>query len=208
MIWWIVSIGMVLAALVLFAALQNRLASARVRVEGAFSQIDVQLARRHDLVPQLVETVRAAMAHERETLERVTLARARAAASLAAASAKAPGDLAATERALGEAVGTLVARLEAYPDLKSHENVLALQEALVTTENRVAFARHAYNDAVVRLNEVRTTFPTNLLASLLAYEPGELLDWPDDAIATPPTLAFDGAATTEGGDRDGEGVVA
>ena len=208
MIWWIVSIGVVLAALVLFAALQNRLASARVRVEGAFSQIDVQLARRHDLVPQLVETVRAAMAHERETLERVTLARTRAAASLASASARTPGDLAATERALGEAVGTLVARLEAYPDLKSHENVLALQEALVTTENRVAFARHAYNDAVVRLNEVRTTFPTNLLASLLAYEAGELLDWPDDAIATPPTLAVDGAATTEGGDRDGEGAIA
>ncbi|MDA0974968.1 MAG: LemA family protein [Planctomycetota bacterium] len=191
MIWWIVSIGVLLAVVVFAAALQNRLASARVKVEGAFSQIDVQLARRHDLVPRLVETVRAAMSHERETLERVTLARTRAAESLAAASADRPGDLAASEKALGEAVGVLVARVESYPELRSHENVLALQEELVTTENRVAFARHAYNDAVVRLNELRSTFPTNVVAGVLSYQAGELLDWPDRSIADAPALDFD-----------------
>ena len=102
-----------------------------------------------------------------------------------------PGDLAASEKALGEAVGVLVARIESYPELRSHENVLALQEELVTTENRVAFARHAYNDAVVRLNELRSTFPTNVVAGVLSYQAGELLDWPDRSIADAPALDFD-----------------
>lgn len=200
MIFWIVSIGILLAGLVAATVLQNRLASARVRLEGAFSQIDVQLQRRHDLVPRLVETVRAAMAHERETLERVVQARSRAARSLAAATAEQPGALAADERSLGEAVGTLIARLEAYPELRSHENVLALQEELVTTENRVAFARHAYNDAVVRLNELRVTLPTNLMASLLRVPEGVLLEWPDEAIAAPPEIGFGDAETVAEGE--------
>lgn len=200
MIFWIVSIGILLAGLVAATVLQNLLASARVRLEGAFSQIDVQLQRRHDLVPRLVETVRAAMAHERETLERVVQARSRAARSLAAATAEQPGALAADERSLGEAVGTLIARLEAYPELRSHENVLALQEELVTTENRVAFARHAYNDAVVRLNELRVTLPTNLMASLLRVPEGVLLEWPDEAIAAPPEIGFGDAGTVAEGE--------
>ena len=136
MTWPFLLIGVLAVLLVPFVvavAIQNRLAGAKVRVEGAFAQIDVQLQRRHDLVPRLVEVVRAAMAHERETLERVIAARTRAAAALASAKPDAPGELPAAERDLDASVGHLIARLEAYPQLKSSENALALQEELVTS---------------------------------------------------------------------------
>lgn len=196
MIWWVLAIGAALALLVLGTVLQNRLASARVRVESAFGQIDVQLQRRHDLVPALVEAVRAAMAHERDVLERVVRARSQAARTLSDATADSPGDLAVHERSLGEAMAALVARLEAYPELRSHENVLALQEELVTTENRVAFARHAYNDAAMRLNELRATFPSSLVASALRVRAGQLLEWPDAPIAEPPRPDFSSESAT------------
>ena len=197
MTWPFLLIGVLAVLLVPFVvavAIQNRLAGAKVRVEGAFAQIDVQLQRRHDLVPRLVEVVRAAMAHERETLERVIAASTRAAAALASAKPDAPGELPAAERDLDASVGHLIARLEAYPQLKSSENALALQEELVTSENRVAFARHAYNDAVVRYNVSIREFPANLVATLLRYREASVLEWDRAAIAAPPTITMDRAA--------------
>ena len=194
MTWPFLLIGVLVVLLVPFVvavAIQNRLAAGKVRVGGAFAQIDVQLQRRHDLVPRLVEVVRAAMAHERETLERVIAARTRAANALASASPDAPGELPEAERELDASVGHLIARLEAYPQLKSSENALALQEELVTSENRVAFARHAYNDAVVRYNVAIREFPANLVASLLRYREARVLEWDRAAIATPPSVSMD-----------------
>lgn len=184
-------LGLFFVPLVVGVAIQNRLATARVRVAGAFAQIDVQLQRRHDLVPRLVEVVRGAMAHERETLERAIAARTRAAEALAAARPEAPGELPAAERDLDASVGTLIARIEAYPQLKSSENALALQEELVTSENRVAFARHAYNDAVVRYNVAIREFPANLVASLLRHRDAKVLEWEDAAIASPPSVSME-----------------
>lgn len=197
---WILGVAIAagpLLVLVVGVAIQNRLAAAKVRVAGAFAQIEVQLQRRHDLVPRLVEVVRAAMAHERETLERVTAARTRAAEQLSAATAEAPGDLAPAEAALEHSLGVLVARLEAYPELKSSQNALALQEELVTSENRVAFARHAYNDAVVRFNIARREFPSNLVASLLRYREAKVLEWDRAAIAEAPVVSIGGGSAAE-----------
>ena len=191
-------LALLLVPFVVAVAIQNRLATAKVRVEGAFAQIDVQLQRRHDLVPRLVEVVRAAMAHERETLERVIAARTRAVTALTSAKPDAPGDLPAAERDLDASMGHLIARIEAYPQLKSSENALALQEELVTSENRVAFARHAYNDAVVRYNVSIREFPANLVASLLRYREARVLEWDRAAIAVPPSVSMGREAASEG----------
>ncbi len=201
MTWPFLLIGVLAVLLVPFVvavAIQNRLAGAKVRVAGAFAQIDMQLQRRHDLVPRLVEVVRAAMAHERETLERVIAARTRAATALASAKPDAPGELSAAERDLDTSVGHLIARLEAYPQLKSSENALALQEELVTSENRVAFARHAYNDAVVRYNVSIREFPANLVATLLRYREASVLEWDHAAIAAPPSVSMERTSSAEG----------
>ncbi|MGA1393697.1 MAG: LemA family protein [Phycisphaerales bacterium] len=191
-------LGLFFVPLVVGVAIQNRLAASRVRVEGAFAQIEVQLQRRHDLVPRLVEVVRGAMAHERETLERVSAARTRAAPALEAARAGAPGEMPAAEKDLDASVSTLLARIEAYPQLKSSENALALQEEIVTSENRVAFARHAYNDSVVRYNVAIREFPANLVASFLRYREAQVLEWDSASIAAAPTVSMDRRANTEG----------
>jgi LemA protein len=191
-------LGLFFVPIVVGVAIQNRLAASKVRVEGAFAQIDVQLQRRHDLVPRLVEVVRGAMAHERETLERVIAARTRAAEAIAAARPEDPRGVAEAERDLDASVGTLIARIEAYPQLKSSENALSLQEELVTSENRVAFARHAYNDAVVRYNVSIREFPANLVASFLRYREAQVLEWDSASIAAAPTVSMDRRATSEG----------
>ncbi len=191
-------LGLFFVPLVVGVAIQNRLAASKVRVEGAFAQIDVQLQRRHDLVPRLVEVVRGAMAHERETLERVIAARTRAAQALESARAGAPGEMPAAEKDLDASVSTLLARIEAYPQLKSSENALALQEEIVTSENRVAFARHAYNDSVVRYNVAIREFPANLVASFLRYREAQVLEWDSASIAAAPTVSMDRRANTEG----------
>jgi len=153
-------------------AVYNGLVSRRVRVQNSFAQIDVQLRRRHDLVPNLVASVKGAMAHERETLEAVTAARA-AAVGAQQRLGGTPGDAAATaalagaEGLLQSALGRLMLVMERYPDLKANANALQLQEELVSTENRIAFARQAYNDAVMRLNEQIVVFPSSLVAGAL-----------------------------------------
>jgi LemA protein len=147
--------------------LYNGLIALRNQVGSAWAQIDVQLKRRHDLVPNLVEAVRGYMQHERDLLERITAARTRALAATGA------GAVGAAEGALTQAVGGLLAVMERYPDLKANQNVLALQEELVTTENRVGFARQLYNDLVGRYNTRQQVFPANLVASALGFRPAE-----------------------------------
>lgn len=160
-----------LALLVGVAAwLYNSLVTLRNQVRNAWAQIDVQLKRRHDLIPNLVEAVRGYLAHEREVFQRIAEARSRA---LAAAGAAAAG---AAESQLSRAVGQLIATIERYPDLKADGNVLALQEELVTTENRIGFARQLYNDLVARYNTRQQVFPVNLVAAALGFRPAEFFE--------------------------------
>jgi LemA protein len=158
----------------------NGLVALRNRYKNAFAQIDVQLKRRHDLIPNLVETAKGYLKHERETLEAVIAAR-NVAVSAAGRAAASPGEagpmreLAAAEGALGGVLGRLFALAEAYPDLKANQNMLALQEELSSTENKIAFARQAFNDAVMAYNTQREVFPANLVAGLFNFGPAELL---------------------------------
>ena len=173
--------GLGFVCVLLAVLLYNRLIVLRNRFRNAFAQIDVQLKRRHDLVPSLVEAVRGYMAHERQTLEAVASARSRASLAAGAAALR-PGDaqamaaLAEAEAALGGALGTLLARVEAYPQLKASANVLALQEELTSTENRIAFARQHFNDSVLSYNNQREQFPGNLVAALARFSPCEMLE--------------------------------
>ena len=176
---WI-TLGVVVAIVLFAIAVYNRLVVLRNRFKNAFAQIDVQLKRRYDLIPNLVESVKGYMQHERGTLEAVIQARG-AAVSAEGRAAAAPGDpaamraLAQAEGALGGALGRLLAVFEAYPDLKANQNVLGLQEELSSTENKIAFARQAYNDSVMQFNTRRESFPDNLFAGLFGFSGAELL---------------------------------
>ena len=145
----------------------NSLVGKKVETENAWSQIDVQLKRRHDLIPNLVESVRGYLQHEREVLQRVTEARTRAVAASGAASAG------AAEAELSQALGRLAVVMEAYPELKANQNVLALQEELTTTENRIGFARQLHNDLVAQYNTKQEVFPGNLVAGLFQFTRAE-----------------------------------
>ena len=195
-------IGIVVAVIVLLLIFwvirgYNKLVRYRNGYNNAFSQIDVQLQRRFDLIPNLVETAKAYMAHERETLEAVTQARSAAMAGLNAAHAK-PGDpaamaqLAQTQGALTSALGRFTAVAESYPDLKASQNMQQLSEELTSTENRVAFSRQAYNDAVLRYNNQRETFPTSVLAGMFNFAPAALWEIGPDRPETrePPKVQF------------------
>jgi len=171
----------VVVVLVIWAiGIYNGLVVLRNRFKNAFSQIDVQLKRRYDLIPNLVESVKGYMAHERGTLDAVVKARGSAVSAAQAAAAK-PGDpavmqaLGQAEGALGGALGRLLAVFEQYPDLKANQNVLGLQEELTSTENKIAFARQAYNDSVMEYNTQRESFPSVVLAGPLGFGPAELL---------------------------------
>jgi LemA protein len=176
---WIVVV--VIVAIALWAvAIYNGLVALRNRFKNAFSQIDVQLKRRYDLIPNLVETARGYLKHERETLEAVMKARNQAAAAAQTAAAN-PGNPAAmqglgqAEAQLGGVLGRLFAVAEAYPDLKANQNMMQLHEELTSTENKVAFARQAYNDSVMEYNTKRESFPDNVFAGLFHFGPAELL---------------------------------
>jgi LemA protein len=171
---WIAVAGVLVVLGVWVAAVWNRLVTMRNRVKNGFSQIDVQLQRRHDLIPNLVEATKAYLGHERKTLEDVTLARNAAVGALQRAAANptdaaAVQDLSRVEGALGAALGRLFVLREAYPDLKASANVAHLVEELSTTENRIAFARQAYNDAVTAHNTAGEVFPASLLAGPFGY---------------------------------------
>jgi LemA protein len=171
-----------IAAVVFYAiGIYNSLINLRNRVKNAFAQIDVQLTRRHDLIPNLVEAVKGYMKHERETLDAVIKARNSAMSSLDAAKAD-PANAAAiqqlgeSEGALGAALGRLFALSEAYPDLKANQNMMQFQEELASTENKVAFSRQAFNDAVLGYNNKAENFPNNIVAGMFNFELASFLE--------------------------------
>jgi LemA protein len=186
----------ILVGLVLYAiSIYNRLVAGRNRYKNAFAQIDVQLTRRHDLIPNLVETAKGYMAHERETLEAVINARNTAVSGLKDAAAD-PTDpeamqrLAKAEQGLSGALGRLFALAEAYPDLKANENMMVLSEELTTTENTVAFSRQAYTDSVMDYNTLRESFPNNFFAGWFSFRAAELLEIEDEAKREVPKVTF------------------
>lgn len=192
----LVVIGLALILAMLFAvAIYNRLVTLRNRFSNAFSQIDVQLKRRYDLIPNLVETAKGYMKHERETLEAVVSARAKA-VSAAGSAAAAPGTAGAmaalgqAEGALTGAMGRLFAVMESYPDLKANQTMSGLMEELTSTENKVAFARQAYNDAVMAYNTGRETFPAVLLAGTFGFASAKLFEVDTPAERVAPKVSF------------------
>lgn len=191
---WIV-LGILAVVAVLVIGIYNNLVGLRNKFKNAFAQIDVQLKRRYDLIPNLVEVAKGYMKHERETLEAVVNARNSAMTAATAAAAN-PGDpdamrkLGQAESSLGGALGRLFALAEAYPDLKANQNMAQLQEELTTTENRVAFARQAFNDAVMHYNTARETFPAVVFAGMLGFQAAQLLAIEKEAEREAPKVSF------------------
>jgi LemA protein len=184
----------VLAAIVV--GIYNKLVALRNRYQNAFAQIDVQLKRRYDLIPNLVETAKGYMKHERDTLEAVIQARNQAAGGLQRA-AQNPGDpaaiqgLAAAEGALTGTLGRLFALAESYPDLKANQNMMQLSEELRSTENKVAFSRQAFNDAVMQYNTYKQSFPPVAFAGMFGHaQDATLLEFKDEPIQQVPKVAF------------------
>ncbi len=195
MISLLVFLGIV-AAIVLWAiGIYNRLVNERNRVRNAFAQIDVQLTRRYDLIPNLVEAVKGYIKHERETLEAVIQARNNAVSSLDAAkadpaNAEAMKKLGASEGALGSALGRLFALSEAYPDLKANQNMMKLQEELASTENKVAFSRQAFNDSVLGYNNTAENFPNNFIANTFRFALASFLEIDSEEKRDVPEVSF------------------
>ena len=191
---------LVIVAAVAFwgVGIYNGLVTARNAYKNAFAQIDVQLQRRFDLIPNMVEVARKYMAHERETLEAVIAARSAAQSGLSAAKANpddpgAMAQLAAAQGQLNAGLGRLLAVAEAYPDLKANQNMMQLTEELTSTENKVAFARQAFNDAVMGYNNRREAFPGNLFAGMFGFAAATLLDIPvdkRDQVREAPKVSF------------------
>ena len=192
---WLVVLGIVAVIVVAAIGIYNSLVALRNRFKNAFAQIDVQLKRRYDLIPNLVEAVKGYMAHERETLEAVVKARGAAMGAASAASAN-PGDpaamsaLAGAESALKGSMARLMVVVERYPELKANQNMMALQEELTSTENKVSFARQAYNDAVMAYNTKRETFPSNLFAGIFGFTEAKLFEILDAAEREAPKVKF------------------
>ena len=173
----------VIAILIIYSVgIYNSLIRARNETRNGWSQIDVQLKRRHDLIPNLVETAKGYMKHESETLEKVIAARSRA------LGARGPAQAGAAEDALGSALTGFLGIAESYPDLKANQNFLALQEELSSTENRIGFARQAYNDAATRYNNKREVFPANLMSG--SFERAEMFEIEDSAERAVPKVGF------------------
>jgi LemA protein len=171
----LIILAIILILVFIMIGMYNSLVRLRNQVQNAWSQIDVQLKRRHDLIPNLIETVRGYMKHERETLEAVTKARADA------MSAQTVGEKAKAEGILGGALGQLRVAVEAYPDLKANQNFLALQEELTSTENKISFARQNYNDQVLFFNNKIQMFPSNIVAGMFNFQKGEFFQLEDKA---------------------------
>ena len=184
-------LGVLIAILVIFVLLvlfvigiYNALVRLRNQVDNAWSQIDVQLKRRHDLIPNLVETAKGYMKHERATFEAITEARSKAmGANSVAEASKAEG-------ALGEALSKFMLVVENYPDLKANQNFLALQEELTSTENKIAFSRQAYNDATMVYNNKTEMVPTNIVASMFKFKPSEFFEIEAESARAPVEVRF------------------
>lgn len=174
---WIAIVVLVLVLIVIW--IYNRLIQLKNRVQNAWHQIEVQLQRRHDLIPNLVETVKGYASHEKETFERVVDARNKA------MSANTPGEMGRAEGELTQALRRLFALAESYPELKANENFIRLQEELTSTENKVAYARQAYNDTVMMFNQTIQMFPYNLLAGAMNLKPAEYYEAEEEAQNVP-----------------------
>ncbi len=190
-----VLVGFVLLVVVFVVGIFNGLVGLRNRVKNAYAQIDVQLKRRYDLIPNLVETAKGYMKHESETLEAVINARNQAVSAASTASkdptaAGAISDLAGADGALTGALGKLMVVMEAYPDLKASENMMQVQEELTSTENRVAFSRQAYNDAVMTYNNKREMFPSNIVAGMFGFKFAQSWELDDEAARDVPKVSF------------------
>ena len=178
-----------------FVAIYNKLIRLKNRFKNAFAQIDVQLKRRYDLIPNLVETAKGYLKHEREVLEAVIKARNQASSAMQKASAD-PGNreamqgLIGAESALSGTLGRLFALVEAYPDLKANQNMMQLSEELTATENKVSFARQAFNDAVMAYNTAREIFPNNIVANMFAFKEAQLFEIKDEAEREAPRVSF------------------
>ena len=194
MFGWIF-LAIIILAVLFFVSLYNRLVAARNAFKNAFAQIDVQLTRRYDLIPNLVEIAKGYMKHERETLEAVISARNAAVSGLKAAAAD-PGNAAAVQALSGAeaqvtgALGRLFALAEAYPDLKANQTMMQLSEELTSTENKVAFSRQAYNDSVMGYNNQREMFPGSIVAGMFNFQPASLLDIAKPEAREAPKISF------------------
>ena len=181
-----IGVIIVVVLLIVLIALYNRLVGLRNQVKNAWAQIDVQLKRRHDLIPNLVETVKGYMKHERETLEAVTKAR-NLAQQLASSGA---GERAKVEGELSSALSRLLAVAESYPDLKANQNFLALQEELTSTENKISFSRQFYNDSVLRYNNQTQMFPSSVVAGMTGFKASEFFEVPAAEERKAPAVSF------------------
>ncbi|MCB0326573.1 MAG: LemA family protein [Bdellovibrionales bacterium] len=188
-------LALVLITIIFTIAVYNRLIALRNQFKNAFSQIDVQLKRRHDLIPNLVETAKAYMEHEKETLEAVIAARniasqAQAQASKNPTDASAVQKLIKAESSLGGMMGRLFAVVEKYPELKANQNLMQLAEEISSTENKISFARQAYNDVVMTYNNRREVFPNNMVAGLFSFRRGQMFEIEDPASKEVPKVSF------------------
>lgn len=184
MVSMIVLIAIVAVLALWLAGMFNALVRLRNGVKNAWSQIDVQLKRRHDLIPNLVETAKGYMQHERQTLEGITQARN------LAQGARGVGEAAKAESGLGQALASFFAVAENYPDLKANQNFLALQEELTSTENKIGFARQAYNDAAMQLNNKIEMFPSNVVAGMFNFKAAEFFEIEAPAERDVPKVSF------------------
>lgn len=186
---WI-ALGIIIGIIVIFviwlAGSYNGLVGLRNRVKNAWAQIDVQLKRRFDLIPNLVETVKGYMQHERQTLEAVTEARA----AVAKAGTAGAGERGRVEGQLEQALGRLFAVAEAYPDLKANQNFLALQEELTSTENKISFSRQYYNDSVLQYNNKTQMFPSNIIAGMFGFKQSEFFEVTEAQQREAPKVSF------------------
>ena len=195
MISFLIFLGIIAAIVFWTIGIYNRLVNERNRVRNGFAQIDVQLTRRYDLIPNLVEAVKGYMKHERETLEAVIQARNSAVSNLDAAkadpaNAEAMKKLGASEGALGSALGRLFALSEAYPDLKANQNMMQFQEELASTENKVAFSRQAFNDAVLGYNNSVENFPNTVIAGFFSFKLASFLEIESEEMRQAPEVSF------------------
>lgn len=184
MIPLIVILGIVFILVIWLIGIYNALVRLRNQVKNAWSQIDVQLKRRHDLIPNLIETVKGYMKHERETLEKITEYRSQA------MNANTVGEKAKAEGLLGGALGQLQVAFEAYPDLKANQNFLSLQEELTSTENKISYARQSYNDQVMFFNNKIQMFPSNIVAGMFNFNEEEFFELEDPSEKAVPKVEF------------------
>ena len=184
MIPLIVILALIFILVVWFIGIYNSLVRLRNQVKNSWSQIDVQLKRRHDLIPNLIDTVKGYMKHERETLENITAYRAQA------MNAGSVGEKAKAEGLLGGALGQLNIAVEAYPDLKANQNFLSLQEELTSTENKISYARQSYNDQVMFFNNKIQMFPSNIVAGMFTFREEEFFELEDPTEKAVPKVEF------------------